>query len=70
MVGAILGTRGREPAEIALGAGFGACFLALAWSDVRRHGPPAIKQEAIDTALSTGRVVRLRGGTVFASASA
>ena len=29
MVGAILGMRRREPVEIALGAGFGACFLAL-----------------------------------------
>ena len=37
VAGAILGMRGREPAEIALGAGFGACFLALAWSDLRRR---------------------------------
>ena len=29
MVGAIMGMRGREPVEIASGAGFGACFLAL-----------------------------------------
>ncbi len=37
MVGAILGMRGREPVEIVWGAGFGACFLAPAWSDLRRR---------------------------------
>ena len=37
MVGAILGMRGREPVEIILASGFGACFLALAWSDLRRR---------------------------------
>ena len=40
MVGAILGMRGREPVEIASGAGFGACFLALDWSDLRRRVIP------------------------------
>ena len=40
LVGAILGMRGREPAEIALGAGFSAIFLALAWSDLRRRVIP------------------------------
>ena len=37
LVGAILGMRGREPAEIILASGFSACFLALAWSDLRRR---------------------------------
>ena len=37
VVGAILALRGREPAEIVLGSGFGVCFLALAWSDLRRR---------------------------------
>ena len=40
VAGAILGMRGREPAEIALGAGFSAIFLALAWSDLRRRVIP------------------------------
>ena len=40
LAGAILGMHGREPPEIALGAGFGACFLALDWSDLRRRVIP------------------------------
>ena len=40
LVGAILGMRGREPAEIALASGFSAIFLALAWSDLRRRVIP------------------------------
>ncbi len=37
LTGAILGMRGREPAEIALASGFSAIFMALAWSDLRRR---------------------------------
>ena len=40
MIGAILGMRGREPVEIASGAGFSAIFVALGWSDLRRRVIP------------------------------
>ncbi len=40
LLAAILGVRRREPADIAWGAGFGACFLALAWSDLRSRVIP------------------------------
>ncbi len=40
MAGAILGMRGREPVEIASGAGFSAIFVALDWSDLRRRVIP------------------------------
>ena len=70
VAGAILGMRGREPAEIALGAGFSACFLALAWSDLRRRViPNRIVYPALVLALAVsgawpdrGLVEALTGG--------
>ena len=70
VAGAILGMRGREPAEIALGAGFGAIFMALAWSDLcRRVIPNRIVYPALLLALAVsgawpdrGVVEALAGG--------